>query len=108
MHSLAMTSANSPTTPLTLIAGMTPDRLNTALPDTTGGSRELVGAGRATGFGATRGGSTGGAAVTAGRTTGGAGSGVMTGGSTAAGLGACVAPREPDDGCFFRSGRSGR
>src|SRR5262245_49370605 len=70
MQSLTMTSAKSTTTPLTLIAGMAPDRFDTAVADTVGVALGPDGA--VAGFG----------------TAGGCATGVGAAGGCAAGVGA--------------------
>src|SRR3954471_24966459 len=82
MHSLTTTSANSPiAAPLTLIAGIAPDRFDTAVADTSGvilgpaaAARGAVGAGAA-----------GGGSLTGGWGTGGLGAGTLGAGTLGAG-----------------------
>src|SRR5262249_12735393 len=122
MHSLTTTSAELPKAPLTLIVGMVPDRLDTAVADTTGVTFGAAGAGGVAGLGAARGGSAGGCStcggVAGGGATGGLAAGAAGGGSSGvvdAGSGSCAAPRPPggsrsatrapDAGCFLRSAR---
>src|SRR6185503_1240406 len=94
MHSLPTTSANSPATPLALIAGTLPDSLETAFAGTSGAMRTVGAAGAAGGFGvagagagtmgdagAVRGGSAGGGGVGAGAGAAGSAAGVAGAGS---------------------------
>src|SRR4051812_3741141 len=74
MHSLTTTSANSPiAAPLTLIAGIAPDRLDTAVADTSG----VILGPAAGGRGAVCGGVAGGGSLTGGGAAGGLGTGAL-------------------------------